>query len=48
MLVAHCKTGRVSCVCDWLHDATSLGFERDQCCEFVNLIKYTFAHILAK
>ena len=51
MLVARCKskTSRVSCICDWLHDATGLGFERGQCwCEFVNSIKYTFAHIFSK
>jgi len=33
----------------WLHDVTGLGFERGQCCcEFVNSIKYTFAHIFSK
>ena len=42
------QNGRVSCVCDWLRDATGLGFERGQCCEFVNSIKYTFAHIFSK
>ena len=43
------KIGRISCVCDCLHDATGLGFERGQyCCEFVNSIKYTFAHIFSK
>ena len=48
MLVTRCKskTGRVSCVCDWLREATGLGFE--QCCEFVNSIKYTFAHTFSK
>ena len=43
------KTGRVSCVCDWLRDTTGLGFERGQCCcEFINSIKDTFAHIFSK
>ena len=37
----------VSCVCDWLRDVTSLGFDQC-CCEFVNSIKYTFAHIFSK
>ena len=36
----------VGCVCDWLRDAIGLEFERGHCCcEFVNSIKYTFAHI---
>ena len=42
-------TGRVCCVCDWLRDAIGLVFECSQCCcEFVNSIKYTFAHIFSK
>ena len=34
---------------NWLLDAIGLGFEHGQCCcEFVNSIKYTFAHIFSK